>query len=70
MTTYLLPKAVNVRTGQTVKQQDLTGGRFTLAQRALCEEQANQLAAQMTVRTREPWQAQVIEYEPVERQSS
>lgn len=68
MTTYLMPKAVNVRTGQTVKQQDLTGGRFTMAQRTLCEERAGQLAAQMTAKTREPWEAQVVEYTPTERQ--
>ena len=68
MTTYLMPKAINLRTGQTVKQQDLTGGRFTLSQRELCLERAGQLAAQMTARTHETWEAQVIEYTPTERQ--
>lgn len=67
MTTYLLPKAINLETRQTVKQQDLTGGRFTLAQRALCQEQAELLARQMTARTRQPWAAQVFEYTPTER---
>lgn len=67
MTTYLLPKAVCSRTGQSVKQQDLTGARFTLAQRSLCMEQAEKLAFQMTAKTREPWTAQVIEYTPTER---
>lgn len=68
MTTYLLPKAINLRTQQTVKQQDLTGNRFTMSQRSLCEEQAQLLAAQMTARTRETWEAQVVEYTPIERQ--
>jgi hypothetical protein len=68
MTTYLLPKAINTRTRQTVKQQDLTGSRFTPAQRALCQEQAERLARQMTVRTGEPWLAQIVEYTPTERQ--
>ena len=64
---YLLPKAINLTTGQTVKQQDLTGGRFTLAQRALCQEQAEQLARSMTARTGTVWEARVIEYTPTYR---
>ena len=35
MTTYLLPKARNTVTGQTIKTQDLTGTRFGLNQRGL-----------------------------------
>ncbi len=38
MEQYLLPKARNTRTGQTVKIQDLTGSRFTLAQRELAQD--------------------------------
>lgn len=66
--TYLLPKAINTRTRQSVKQQDLTGGRFTLAQRAFCQEQAEKLARQMSARTGDLWEARVIEYSPTERQ--
>jgi hypothetical protein len=65
--TYLLPKAVNLVTGQTVKQQDLTGARFKLSQRAICEEMAQRLADTMTQRTGESWAPQVVEYTPTYR---
>ena len=65
MEQYLLPKARCVRTGQTVKQQDLTGQRFTLGQRSQCQEQADRLAQMMEARTREPWTGYVESYTPV-----
>lgn len=68
--TYLLPTAVNTRTGQTLKQQDLTGNRFTAAQRKFCQEIADQLAGKMTARTGDLWQGRVIEYTPTQRRSS
>ena len=65
---YLLPKARNVLTGQTIKSQDLTGARFTQAQRALAEDMAQQLAAKMTARTGDTWQGFVETYTPTARQ--
>lgn len=64
MTQYLLPKARNTKTGQTVKQQDLTGGRFTLRQRSLCQEQADKLANQLSNKTGDNWIGFVEEYTP------
>lgn len=65
--TYLLPKARNIQTGQTVKEQDLSGNRFTHAQRFLCEEAAERLAQKMAARTGEGWVGFVEEYIPTER---
>lgn len=61
---YLLPKARCESTGETVKTQDLTGARFTLAQRALAEEVSQQLADKMTARTCRTWVGFVEEYTP------
>jgi len=65
---YLLAKARNTITGQTVKNQDLTGARFTLQQRNLAEASAHQLAAKMTARTGDLWQGFVEQYTPTHRQ--
>jgi len=70
MTQYLLPKAINTRTRQSVKQQDLTGARFTLSQRALATEQADNLARSMTERTGDLWEGRVVEYTPTTRRSA
>ena len=64
---FLLPKARNTVTGQTVKNQDLTGGRFTLQQRVLAEDSARQLADKMSARTGDLWQGFVEAYTPTER---
>jgi len=69
MATYLLPKARNTTTGQTVKTQDLTGARFTLKQRALAEDAAQQLASKMSSRTGDSWYGFVEEYTPTVRRS-
>jgi hypothetical protein len=66
---YLLPKARNTVTGQTVKTQDLTGARFTQRQRVLAEDMARQLAEKMTARTGDVWQGFVESYTPSQRQS-
>jgi hypothetical protein len=68
-TQYLLPKARNLVTGQTVKTQDLTGNRFTLDQRTIAEEQAERLARNMENRTRDPWVGFVEQYTPSQRRS-
>ena len=65
--TYLLPKARNQLTGQTVKTQDLTGARFEHSQRALAEDMARQLAAKMTARTGQQWTGFLETYTPTVR---
>jgi hypothetical protein len=65
---YLLPMARNTVTGQTVKTQDLTGSRFTQAQRFLAEDMAQQLADRMSARTGDTWQGFVQLYTPTVRQ--
>lgn len=67
MELYLLPKARCPETGETVKQQDLTGARFTLQQRILCEDQAQKLAAKMTAKTGRSWIGFVEQYTPTTR---
>lgn len=67
MVKYLLAKARNTITGQTVKNQDLTGARFTLQQRNLAEESAEMLAEKMSTRTGDPWVAVVESYTPTTR---
>ena len=69
MEQYLLPKARNTITGQTVKQQDLTGSRFQMHQRDLCQMQANRLSEQMTAKTRQLWTGFVEQYTPSQRRS-
>lgn len=64
---YLLPKARNTVTGQTVKTQDLTGSRFKLSQRALAEAMSEQLAAKMSARTGQPWKGFLETYTPSQR---
>jgi hypothetical protein len=66
MNQYLLAKARNTVTGQTVKNQDLTGGRFTLQQRVYAENSADALALKMTARTGDTWQGFVESYTPTE----
>ena len=62
MKQYLITKARNILTGQTVMDQDLTGSRLELRQRALAETQADQLAAKMTRSTGVVWQGFVEVY--------
>ena len=64
---YLLSKARNTVTGATVKNQDLTGARFTPAQRIMCQEIADQLAVKMTARTGEQWVGYCELYTPTQR---
>lgn len=64
---FLVCKARNLATGQTVKNQDLTGARFELRQRTLAEDQANQLAEKMSSRTGQPWVGFVELYTPTFR---
>ncbi len=66
-TRYLLPMARNTVTGQSVKNQDLTGTRYALNQRGMAQEVADQLAAKMTARTTDRWQGYLVEYTPTQR---
>jgi hypothetical protein len=62
-----LPKARNTVTGQTIKQQDLTGARLALNQSALAQECADRLAAQMSERTGDAWIGFLETYTPTVR---
>jgi ribosomal protein L14 len=62
MERYLLPHARNTVTGQTIKIQDLTGARFTLSQRPMCQKVSDQMAEKMTARTGDVWVGVVKEY--------
>jgi hypothetical protein len=62
MKQYLIAKARNILTGQTVMSQDLTGSRLELRQRSLAEDQADQLAAKMTRSTGTVWRGFVEVY--------
>ena len=66
---YLISKARNTVTGQTVKNQDLTGHGFNMAQRAMCQEVADQLAAKMTAKTGEAWVGFCEAYTPSVRRT-
>ena len=59
--------ARNSVTGQTVKNQDLTGTVFTQKQRVIAEQVADQLAVRMTARTGESWLGFVKLYTPTVR---
>jgi hypothetical protein len=59
---YLLPKARNILTGQTVYTEDLTGGKIALHQRKIADLLAQQLADKMTMRTGGEWRGFVEEY--------
>ena len=67
---YLITKARSTLTGQTVKNQDLTGARFTLTQRALAQESADRLAESMSARTGHTWTGFVEAYTPTYRRSA
>lgn len=62
--TFYLVMARNLETGVRLKTQDLTGGRFTWAQRDLAQARADQLAEELTARTRQEWQGYLITYTP------
>ncbi len=64
---YLITKARNIDTGQTEKNQDLTGTRLEMRQRSLDEDLADQLAAKMTRSTGEQWRGFVEVYTPTVR---
>ncbi len=56
MMQYILPMARNLRTGQTVKTQDLSGRRLRPDQIRECQMMADRLAEQMTQRGVDQWE--------------
>ena len=58
-----MPIARNTRTGQTVKQQDLTGRRYALHEAALARLASEELARNMNLRGQDLWRASVRPYE-------
>jgi hypothetical protein len=59
---YLMPKARNLRTGQTVKQQDLAGRRYMPHESQLAQQTADDLAQNMTRRSQDTWEGFVDAY--------
>lgn len=65
LTEYLCPMARNLRTGQTVKQQDLSGRRYRSgiqSERQEAEMAAQSLAERMTQRDGDTWQGYTTAY--------
>jgi len=62
MQQYIIPMARNIRTGQTVKSQDLSGTRYIPSQRRECQLLAERLANQMTQRGPDTWQPVIQPY--------
>jgi len=62
MQQYIIPMARNLRTGETVKSQDLAGTRYIPSQRRECQLLADRLAEQMTQRGSDTWAAVIRPY--------
>jgi hypothetical protein len=62
MQQYIMPMARNLRTGETVKSQDLSGIRYIPSQRRECQLLAQRLADQMTLRGQDTWTAVIQSY--------
>jgi len=69
VTQYYIAKARNRLTGATQKVQDLTGHRFTVDQKSMCQEQADLLARGLTDRTDAQWDGFVELYTPSVRRA-
>jgi len=61
---YLIAKARNTVTGETVMHRNLGTARFRLDQRRLAEDFATQYAKKLSDRFQQPWTAFVEEYTP------
>jgi len=64
---YLIPKARNAATRQTVKTQNLYGTRFRLDQVKDCQKAADDLARKMSITTGQAWNGFVEEYTETKR---
>jgi hypothetical protein len=62
MQQYIMPMARNLRTGETVKSQDLSGARYIPSQRKDCQMLAERLADQMNQRGQDTWAAVIKPY--------
>ena len=69
MTQYYIAKARNRLTGETQKVQDLTGHRFGLDQKSMCQEQADRLARSLEQQTDSQWDGFVELYTPSVRRA-
>lgn len=54
-TVYLIPKARNDLTKETVAHMELSGRRFALHERALVQQLADGLAQKLAAKTKDPW---------------
>jgi len=54
-TVYLIPKARNTVTKESVAHMELSGLRFSQHERALAQQLADRLAARLTARTTDLW---------------
>jgi hypothetical protein len=61
---YLIAKAQNTLTKQTVMHRNLSDAKFELSQRKLAEDFARQYAEKITARTGVAWKGYVEEYTP------
>jgi hypothetical protein len=59
---HLMPAARCQDTRQLVKQQDLTGRRYSVLERETVLKLSQALAESMSARTRQTWYAEPIEY--------
>jgi hypothetical protein len=59
---YLMPKARNLRTGQTVKQQDLAGRRYMPHESKIAQQTADDLALAINKRGQDIWRGFVDVY--------
>lgn len=60
--TYLMPMARNILTQQTLQAQDLTGYKYSLAERHSAQLVAQRLSSQLSDRTGDPWQPMLRSY--------
>ena len=61
---YLIAKATNSITRETVMMRDLNGARFTESQRKLAQDFADKYADKLTTRTGVKWTGSLHEYKP------
>ena len=64
MEKFLIAKSYNTVTGQTLMHKDLNGARFPLDQRKLAQDFSDKYAEKLSIRTGQPWTAQLVEYTP------
>lgn len=63
-TQYLMAKARNTVTGETVMHRNMGTAHFRMDQRRLAEDFARQYAAKLSLRTQQQWLGYVEPYTP------